>query len=97
LRSTLLGGEPVRVFEESALQPLLKDDCVHRNMGKKPSMTDVVETAFYVSFKNPLRRVAFRQKFETLFNGVCGRAAFPETIGVRVRTGFGDWFQSHQI
>jgi len=60
-------------------------------------MTDVVETAFYISFKNPLRRVAFRQKLEALFDGVCGRAAFPEPIGVRVRTGFGDWFQSHQI
>jgi len=43
-------------------------------MGKKPSMTDVVETAFYVSFKNPLRRIAFRQKFETLFDGVCSGA-----------------------
>jgi hypothetical protein len=30
-------------------------------------MTDVVETAFYIAFKNPLRRIAFRQKFETLF------------------------------
>ena len=79
------------------MQPLLKHDCVHRNMGKKPSMTDVVETAFNVSFKNPLRRIAFRQKFETLFDGVCGRAAFSETVGVRVCTGFGDWFQSHQI
>jgi site-specific DNA recombinase len=67
LRGTLLGGKQVRVFEESASQPLLKDDCVHRNMVKKPSMTDVVETAFYIAFKNPLRRIAFRQKFETLF------------------------------
>src|ERR1035441_10707030 len=97
LRSTLFGGEPFRVFEESALQPLLKDDCVHWNMGKKPSMTDVVETAFYVSFKNPLRAVAFRQKFETLFDSVCSGTAFPETIRVRVRTGLGDWFQGHQI
>src|ERR1035438_6169773 len=90
LRSTFFGGEPFGVFEESALQPLLKDDSVHGNMGKKPSMTDVVETAFYISFKNPLRCVAFRQKFEALFDGVCGRATFPETIGVGVRTGFGD-------
>src|SRR5258708_39614376 len=66
LRSTLLGGEPFRVFEESALQPLLKDDCVHRNMDMKPSMTDVVETAFYVSFKNPILRVAFRHNLGTL-------------------------------
>jgi site-specific DNA recombinase len=33
LRGTLFGGKQVRVFEESASQPLLKDDCVHRNMG----------------------------------------------------------------
>src|ERR1017187_5643665 len=97
LRSTLLGGEPFRVFEESALQPLLKDDGIHRYMGKKPSMTDVVETAFYVPFKNPIRPIACRHKFETLFNGVSGRAAYSETIRVRVRTGFRDWFQSYQI
>ena len=60
-------------------------------------MTDVVETAFDVSLKNPLRRVAFRQKFEALFDGVRGRAAFPETIRVGVRKGSSDWFQSHQI
>jgi hypothetical protein len=66
-------------------------------MGKKPSMTDVVETAFYVSFKNPLRRIAFRQKFETLFDGICSGAAFPEAARVGVRAGFGNWFQSHQI
>ena len=65
-------------------------------MDKKPSMTDVVETALYVSFKNPFRCIALRQKFETLFDGVCSGAAFPETIGVGIRTGFGDWFQSHQ-
>jgi hypothetical protein len=47
-------------------------------MGKKPSMTDVVETAFNVPFKNPLRRIVPRQKIETLFDGVCGRAAFSE-------------------
>ena len=97
MRSALLGGGPSRVFEESAVQPLFKDDSIHGNMGKKPSMTDVVETAFYVSFKNPFRRTVFRQKLETLFDGVCGGAAFPETIRVRVRTGFSDWFQSHQI
>ena len=60
MRSALLGGGPVRVFEESAVQPLFKDDGIHRYMGKKPSMTDVVEAAFYVAFKNPLRRIAFR-------------------------------------
>ena len=97
MRSALLGGGPVRVFEESASQPLLKDDGIHRYMGKKPSMTDVVKTAFYVAFKNPFRRIAFRQKFEALFDGVCGRAAFPETIRVGVRVGFGDWFQGHQV
>ena len=64
---------------------------------KAPGLSWRTETAFYVSFKNPLRRVAFRQKFETLFDGVRSGAAFPETIGVRVRTGFSDWFQSHQI
>jgi site-specific DNA recombinase len=50
LRSALLGGGPSRVFEESAVQPLLKDDGIHRYMGKKPSMTDVVKTAFYIAF-----------------------------------------------
>ena len=64
---------------------------------KAPGLSWRTETAFDVSFKNPLWRVAFRQKFEALFDGVCGRAAFPETIRVRVREGFSDGFQSHQM
>jgi len=63
-------------------------------MGKKPSVTDVVEAAFYVSFKNPLRSIALRQKLETLFDSVCGGAALSEAIRVGVGAGFRDWLQT---
>src|ERR1700730_17205423 len=60
-------------------------------------MRNSIETAFYVAFEYPLRRLEVSQCGEALFYGVSRRSLWSEAVRVRVRCGFRYGIEGQQV
>src|SRR6266849_390739 len=60
-------------------------------------MRDSIKTGLNVSFEYPLWRTRFAQCCEALFNRVCWRSFFSETVRVGIRGRLRNWVQGQQV
>ena len=97
LRSALRRGKQSSVFDVSGAQPFFQHLRVRRDVREHPFVADVVVAALNVRFEHPLGRVLLEEHFEALGNGVRCRTRRPESVGMSVREGLGDWLQREQV